>query len=380
MSLVGSLFAEGKIYLIIYLWLFFLVVLESCREYKKYQLLMAGSTVSILIIFTGVRWETGTDWPAYFKLFDTLEFNWAFLLNVYNFDLGYVLFNALIKLFTNSYTVFLLIDSFTALGLIFLFLKKFSPNPNLSLFVFYNAFFVSQFMGSNRRMIALALILFALYFIFIKKRGKYTFTYIIAGLFHSSAFLTVIAYFIPLKRYSSKQLTIGLASSLVIGIFQLPFKILGWLGNLLSSFAGNPLIDKLTTYSSSDDDIVIGNTNPVVLVTLSIIKRCVFLIFYFIIIKRKKGLLDPLTDFFFNIYIAGFAIYMLLNGSLVFQVISTYFTFIEIVLIGRMWNYADKDLKLKFLGVLFIYGFFQLLSALSAYPELYIPYKTFLSI
>lgn len=71
--------------------------------------------------------------------------------------------------------------------------------------------------------------------------------------------------------------------------------------------------------------------------------------------------------------------YLLFNGSPIFQMISTYYTFIEIVLIGRIWNYTRLQAKFIFLVVLFFYGFFQLLSSLNAYSELYIPYKTFLT-
>jgi uncharacterized membrane protein YcaP (DUF421 family) len=71
---------------------------------------------------------------------------------------------------------------------------------------------------------------------------------------------------------------------------------------------------------------------------------------------------------------------MLLNGSPIFQILTTYFTFIEVILIGRMWAYALINYRLSFLPILFVYGFFQVLSALNSYPELYMPYRIFFNI
>jgi hypothetical protein len=380
-ELIGKLFTEGLIYVLLYLWLFSVAVLESCKEFTRYKLLFSFSTCFLLFLFTGLRWETGTDWIPYKTLFDTIELNWSFLINVYAFDFGYVLLNAFVRLFSSSYVVFLLIDSFIALGLISWFLAKHSPFPNLSLFVFYNAYFVSQFMGSNRRMIALGAVLFAFYFVFSRKRGKYISWQSIGFLFHRTSFMVAVSWLIPLKRFSSFQLCFLLIGALIIGIPQIPFKVLGLLGEGLSFFisTSNPLIEKLLFYSNSEHNLeaVSENVNPAVLMTLSVIKRSIFLAYYLYVVRLNKGVLDPLTDYFFNLYIIGFTIYMLLNGSPIFQMISTYFTFIEIALIGRFWIYTNKNLKMVFLCVLFIYGFFQLLSALTAYPELYMPYKTF---
>ena len=330
-------------------------------------------------MFTGLRWETGTDWNSYSELFRDVDvsFGDVFFIQLYSFDFGYVFLNILVKYFTNSYTVLLLVDSFIALGLVFLFIKKYSPNPNISIFVFYNAFFVAQFMGSNRRIVALGLTLFAISSVI--KKSKFWFFQTTSFLFHKSSIVALIAKFVPKKRFSKNKILAILIISLLIGILQIPLKILELISGILSSFSGFSVIDKLSTYTLESDNIVLGNRNPILMMILSIIKRCVFLIFYLIIIYKKKGKLDFTTDFFLNIYIVGFSLYLLLNGSEVIQVSSSYFTFIEIVVIGRFWNYADKRDKLAFLPILFFYGFFQLVSSLTAYPELYIPYKTFLN-
>lgn len=376
-NLISSLFSEGKIYLFFYLLFFFFAVLEITRDLKEYKICLAFISFILLAFFTGLRWETGTDWFSYKELFDTLELNWTFLLNVYSFDLGYVILNAIVRFFTIDYTIFLIIDSFIAVGIVYWFVKKYSPNPNISFFVFYNAFFVAQFMGSNRRIISLGAALFVFYFVYEVNRKKYAYWQTLAFLFHRSSILLLFTWLIPRNRLKSKQIYIILIICLIVGILQIPFKAVGFIGELFSAFSSNPIIEKMLYYSENSEGVISENVNPVILMTLSVIKRSVFISFYLYVIKKNKGVLDSLTDYFFNVYIIGFAIYLLFNGSPIFQMLSTYFTFIEIVLIGRFWSYTTVKTKLFFLGVLLFYGFFQLLSSLNAYPELYIPYKSY---
>jgi hypothetical protein len=190
--------------------------------------------------------------------------------------------------------------------------------------------------------------------------------------------MMLIAFFVPNRRFSTNKIIVILLCCLLIGIPELPFKFIGFLGQFLSSFSANPFVEKLLYYSENKEAGVSESTNPIILMTLSVIKRSIFISFYLYVINKNKKMLDSLTDYFFNLYIVGFAMYLLFNGSPIFQMISTYFTFVEIVLIARIWRYTEINVKLFFIIILFFYGFFQLLSSLNAYSELYIPYRTFL--
>lgn len=375
LKLIDELFSNGLIYISISLYLFLLVILENHLSFSKYRYFTSTISFVILILFTGLRWETGTDWDTYKALFDSIEFNWTFLLNVYSFDIGYVFFNAIVKLITDNYTIFLLIDSVLALSSLMLFVKKYSPYPNLSIFVFYNAFFVAQFMGSNRRIIALVVVLYAFVAVLEKKRKSIITYSTFSFLFHRSSLVSLIALYIPSKRITFTNTVAILILGLILGIPHFPAIIVGNIGKLFLTILSNPIFEKIAFYA--DNSATSENVDPVLMTLLSFVKRSIFLIFYFIIIFKNRGILDSLTDFLFNIYIFGFFLYITLNGSTIYQMLSTYFTFVEIVLIGRMWSYAKGDIKVVFLSFLFFYGFIQLLSSLNAYPELYMPYKSF---
>jgi hypothetical protein len=379
-NLIIKLFTDGFVYLAIFLVLFLFSVLESISDFTQYKRIFSFFSFFFLTLFTGFRWETGTDWDSYKRLFDSIEFNWTFLFNVYSFDIGYVFFNAIVRLITNDYTFFLVIDSFIAMSILFVFICKYSTYPNLSIFLFYNSFFIAQFMGSNRRMIALSAVLFVFSNIFLLNRRRFFLWQMLAFAFHRTSLMAFLTWLIPKKRFSLKSTILILVSSLAFGISQLPFKIIEVLGDLLSAFVNNPIVEKMKFYSEINLAVVSENVNPAIQTSLSIIKRSIFLLFYLIVVKKNKGILDPLTDFFFNIYVVGFATYMLLNGSPIFQILTTYFTFIEVILIGRMWAYALINYRLSFLPILFVYGFFQVLSALNSYPELYMPYRIFFNI
>ncbi len=377
-KLISELLLNGKLYLFINLFFFSNVIVENSIWRRDFKNILAIISFFILFLFNGLRWETGTDWDSYKDLFDSIEFDWSFLLSVYSFDIGYVFLNAFVRFFSNNYTLFLLIDSFIALYLLLRLLIKYSHNPNLSIFVFYNAFFVAQFMGSNRRMIALVLCLFAFTSLkkdSIKRFGFYTG---IAFLFHRSSLITLFVKFLPTRRFSLLAVVILLFFGLVLGVPQLPAYLFGVMGKFLVEIFYNPIFEKLAFYS--ENSATPENFDPVMMTFFSFFKRSIFLVFYFLVIKYRKGKLDSKTDFFFNIYILGFFIYTALNGSTIFQILSAYFTFVEVVLIGRMWFYASKKLRIFFLPYLFVYGIIQLLTALRAYPELYMPYRSIFSI
>lgn len=379
LDLLSKLFTVGHIYLGIFIWLFFLAILEAIKEFSRYKTVISASTFLLLAAFTGLRWETGTDWDSYKYLFDTIELDWTFLMNVYSFDIGYVLFNAVIRFFTDNYSVLLIMDSIIAVGIVYAFLAKYSLMPNISFFLFYNSFYVAQFMGSNRRIIALGAMLFVFNFIYERKKKLAGIWQLIAFLFHRTSVMGFVVWLVPKTRFSTKKITVILIIAAIIGLPQLPFKMIELASTLLAGFISNPFIEKLIFYSENSSGLVPETVNPVIMFTLSVLKRSLFLIYYLYTIKKNDNILDPRTDIFFNIYLVGFASYILLNGSPIFQILTTYFTFIEIALIGRMWFYTTAKSRLYLLSIFFFYGFFQLLSALNAFPGLYIPYKSIMS-
>lgn len=372
---MAIILSEGSIYLLIFTFLWILVLLESSKIFSVYKRTLFIASSTILSLFVGFRWETGTDWNSYKSLFDSLELNWTFLINVYHFDVGYVFFNAIVKFFTDNYTIFLCINSFVTFFFLSKLLLKLSPYPNLSLFFFYTNFMIAQFMGSNRRMMAMVFILWSFYYIY-KSHKKLTLLNLgLAFSFHRSSLINVITLFIPKTAIRTKWVLIILLVSLCIGLLQLPAKLIDILANLLSSLGNNPLVEKMLFYSENGKEHLVYSTGSLLLSTIfAVAKRSILLSFYIWILKTHS--VDRITHFFYNIYIIGFAGYLLFIGSF-FQMLTAYFTFIEIILIGRMYSYTAGRLKFAFCMLLFFYGLLQMANALNVYPDLYLPYLPF---
>ena len=104
----------------------------------------------LFVLHDGLRWETGTDWGNYYRFFlNCLWDEWE------QFEPGYVLFNQLIRGLTIDYNVFLLCEAVIVWGLIFPTIRKYSPDPLLTLFCLYCT--LLPVLGMNRQLISLAI-------------------------------------------------------------------------------------------------------------------------------------------------------------------------------------------------------------------------------
>lgn len=367
---------NGSIYWLIFIWLICSVWLESSKHFSKYKQLFSLITAIILFTFIGARWETGTDWDNYKYLFDSLKLDWNFITNIYHFDIGYVLLNAGIKFFTSNYTIFLLVDSFFAISLIYVLLQKTVKHPNISWLLFYTNFMIIQFMGSNRRMISMVLILWMVYFLCKKSFTKSMISLSTAFLFHRSSIINFILYLVPTKVFSIKTIIKLFSICFLIGILQLPEKFIELIVGLLSFALHIPIVELLTFYSENGEEHLVNATGSLFLSTiLALGKRLIFLIFYWRLISRNPK--DIIANTFFNVYIIGIAGYLALIGSF-FQIITSFWALAEIVLIGRIYGRANRNEKLIFCIFIIGFGILQIMNALNVYPELYLPYKSFL--
>ncbi|GAB7124957.1 hypothetical protein JCM11017A_36920 [Bacteroides fragilis] len=181
----------------------------------------------------------------------------------------------------------------------------------------------------------------------------------------------------PYRAFSVSRTIVILFTSLIIGILQLPAKLVEMSGGYLSTIVNNPIVEKIVFYSETGEEHLVTSTGSLLLsTTLAIIKRSIFLLFYFYVMK--KNVLDRLTQYIYNIYVFAFAGYLFFIGSF-FQMLTAFFAMIEIVLIGRMYSYSSSKDKIILLILIFFYGIFQMLNALNIYPELYLPYIPFWS-
>src|SRR5574344_2106865 len=116
---------------------------------ENYKALFAFICFSLLVFQDGFRWETGTDCTVYRTYFEqlTLDYDWNTGDSEY-FDIGYVLFCYALRIFTDNYTIFLVLYSLIFYSIFFYFIFKLSNSPFVSLLLFYMV--TIYYLGMNR--------------------------------------------------------------------------------------------------------------------------------------------------------------------------------------------------------------------------------------
>jgi len=321
----------------------------------------------LLVLQAGLRWETGTDWYSYFDNFNyTNEVTDVIFAIQAGVEPGYGFFVLFIKQLTQSYSVFLVIHALIYYFLIFSANKKLSPFPYISLIVFYAS--TLGFLGSNRQLIALAICLYALQYVLEKKAIKFFLLIGLAFLFHTTAILFCVFYF--LNRNIKKNLIIvGLVLAFVIGKTNFPLMLFSYVGGLL----GGVNLLKAEFYAEGAKTVLSENA----LNLFGLIKRILFILLF---LWNYKFLSSKLKYYklLFNGYVFGLFFYFLFSSTLLILVSrgSLYFNVMECFLLSSQFLILKKRIeKFYFLILLFTVSVFLLFQSIAIYVDLFIPYK-----
>lgn len=319
---------------------------------------------SILVLQTGLRWETGTDWNPYFDHFESFDGLLSIVLSP--FEIGYSLIVLLFRLFTANYSIFLLFNAMFYYFLIYKSFNRYSHNQHLSLMLFYSLSI--GVMGSNRQLIALAICIYAIKFIKEKKPILFFLLVTVAIFFHTTAFFFYIYYFLD-RRINPLILIFLLFCSIVLGKTQFPEMLFSGIGNLLGGHAA----EKVMAYSELAADTLAEQKLSVI----GLFKRIVFLMIFYYNSKYLNQKL-PYYNVMLNGYFVGIIIYFFFSNTLLIMVNrgSLYFNMMEPLLLASQVLIL-KDKATKFVGLLFflILSFLFLFQSIALYPDLFDPYK-----
>lgn len=347
--------------------------ISTKKRSNRWPRLFIGTTV--LFLFLSLRWKTGCDWEPYYDLFKDVR-KYSELAEIYHFDYGYLLENYTVKLISDNYTVLLLFNSSIIFSLLYYILKSESQYPNISLFFFYCIYFPIHFMGGNRRAVAIVCSLLFICYLYKRKNIKGLLLLAIGILFHKSAIFCLLAYIIPRNLYSRKKIIFILSFSLFLGLTGFVTKIIEIIGDVMGVGSA---VDILLFYSNSGEGADYAKeVHSFASSIIGFIKRLIVLLFVYYGQRYHK--IDLKDAFWVNLYLISIIIYMAFAEAGVLQVISVYFAIFEILIFAKFLLYYNKQLRPSLLLIFMIYGFLQLLNNLNAHPELYIPYKSILSI
>jgi hypothetical protein len=373
-----QIWTEGQAYLFVYLLFAAAMIFESLYENERLSRTLGRLCMAVLILFIGLRWETGTDWLSYLRIFLTPSSSGEYDSVVFGIDQGYILLNQIVFRLTTDYTYFLIVDSVIALVAVYYFIERSTRLPTMAVYLFYTSYAVTHFMGSNRRMLAIGLTCIGFLHLLQPRRlwqgwPRWVMPFAGAAAFHRTSLMAIPALLVSRRAWPTAWVLGGLLTCVILGISGAPFAALEALGNALSQFAHITVVDKLLFYTSGGESQSAATFNVMGQAMLGVAKRSTILVIFIAYMRWRTP--DEYAQRLFNIYVTGCGIYFLLIGSPVFQVTSTYYTIVEIVLLPIILSQVPQ-FKVPYLMYLLIVPFFLLISALSPYMELYVPYRS----
>lgn len=265
--------------------------------------------ILILLVFafvSGVRWNVGVDYADYLANFLNFQHGGD---GLFDKEIG---FEYLTQFMANADIHFSIYFGFLAFLQIFFIYRAFKDQrylyPFLGIIILFGPHYLS-WMNGIRQMLAATMFVFAIQFIHQRQLLKYAAIIGLAGLFHTSAFVLIIFYFIPQKDYfkSRTLLLILTGTTLILGSMSF------WVDNLMN-FASILDFIGYDSYSERLDVLIedenIRNIGPR---RLSIILTALTAIWYSPNLKRKFKNTHFLT--YYNLAILGFLLYNLLGNT-----------------------------------------------------------------
>lgn len=259
-----------------------------------------------------MQYYVGTDYPTYYKLFETNQTK----LYQNNFEYGFVIVCKLIHKFNLPAQSGFFIISFIDVLFFCLFMVKFKfIRPEVFLIVYFccATAFVNQ-QNALRQYAAMNIFLFAFYYLYKKDFFKYLFLILIASTFHRTAILLVV--FCPLRIlftcYSKKILYL----ELLLGVI---FCFIG-MDSLITRFV------QFTPYASYLESVYFLKENRKPLI--NILTKVIYIPFFIQTIhfsesydKKEKFLLGS-GVFFYSVKLVSMSSFFLSRFSMYFDVLA----------------------------------------------------------
>lgn len=323
----------------------------------------------LLVFHDGFRWETGTDWIPYYDYFmNCFEPN-----NQGVFEVGYELLVRSIRLFTEEYSVYLIIHALIFYSLIFVAIRKYSVSPFVSLFLFYCS--TLPLLGMNRQFLAVAVCLFSIQFVVQKKTLYFLVAMVVAVLFHKSALIFLIVYFL------NKELKPPVYLMLFLIVIVISFSgVINKLPLQLFVLAGDSAVDRMDEYA---DKFIYGEQLSLLNSILGVLKRILWLVILFAFSKYVKNRNQYFT-ILFNMYFLASLLYIVFNNTILQIVVSrglSYFSLAEIFIIPYVLTIFKNNVgKICIFFLMLTYSTLMMKKGINSYSKpgedsIFYPYK-----
>ena len=178
----------------------------------------------------------GYDRYIYGEMFDTIADatdsgrDYSRLLFLVNGrEYGYFLWEVIVSLITANRYIFILISSLLMYFLYYRAFRKYINDYPLAAIVFLGLFFYFS-ITYIRQALAVGIAWQGIKFIYERKAIKFFLIVALAYSFHNSALIFASAYFIPIKKFSKKNVLSFLTLCILIGLSPIPTMLIGSVG------------------------------------------------------------------------------------------------------------------------------------------------------
>lgn len=380
----------------IYLVIYILVLLSTLLDFinlkeQNYKKIVMLFLFVILLLFRGLRWNTGTDWDQFLICFENARWNNIFSYSRYDelnelMEPGYMLLNVLLNHIGN-YTVFLLLTNAFILGTWMYMSLQLTRRPILT-FAFILIF---NLVFPIRLQLAASIVCWAFYLSFKRRYLLSLIVCVIAYSIHKSALFCIPFVFIINKEIPKTLIWLMFGVSLMGEILS-DYISLGIL--LISEYLPEILRDNVVGYT---DAIVSGYEEKSKMSLLMSVSLYFFFIYSFM--KSRdiiKGYVIKTNSFFhkrnllilnvylncyvfFNFSMKFFSSPLLTNFARVSEFFTVGFGPVAVISYDYWKRYVSEGVLYTFFCIYYLYKLKGLLLD-TPYSDVMFPYKSIFSL
>jgi len=292
---ISYLYSIPYIIIILLLLLLFFKGNEYLNDEKRF-LNIRIATISLLLLFIGLRGHVYSDWSSYYPFFEDLPTIWSGdILNEFktaSMEPGFIIYSVLIKSFFPNYFIWVFINTAIDIWVLDKIFKKYTKYYVLAFIVFFvmNGLMVEFNLYRNAK----AIILFILSLEYLKNRKfiPYFLINLLGFTFHYSALLFLPLYFILDREIPRSIVYLIFIVSNIVFIFHLKWINLV-LGDIVSLLNVSLISEKTLGYADSASEVVFS---------LGYFERVISFLVFTILYKRLVAL-NSINRIFYNVFL-----------------------------------------------------------------------------
>lgn len=243
-----------EIYIIVFLLLSISSIIDITKQSKIGNVLFYFNII-VLYIFATIRYEVGVDFAQYKSLFEIalpinhISYNYL-SNNLHDIEYGYLIFESLVKFFTNEFFIFLALYNILMFSFLVLAIIRTKYYKNIQLLIFYSFVFLLYSIEAYRQGMSMVILLLSFSY-FLERRYLVSIALILfATFFHKVSLIYFLVLFLLNRKYSKCIIVMVIFLSFLISHYDI-------IGNLVLYFKENTdfsFVRRVAHYYFSNND------------------------------------------------------------------------------------------------------------------------------